>query len=87
MIWQKLKAMTYMRQIHYSKTIDGAFSKAEPAGARHERFFDRERAKLAMEIFIGIGGLEPLGQVPGVGDIIRSYIASGSEGTKNEIRQ
>ena len=34
----------------FRKAIDDAFSKAEPAGARHARSY-RERAKLAKEAF------------------------------------
>ena len=66
--------MRILEDPKFRKAIDDAFLKARPAGTRHGRFLNREIAKLAMEIFSGIRGLEPLGQGPGLGGIIRSYV-------------
>ena len=74
----------YKEDQEFRKAIDDAFPKAGPAGERHERLLNRERAKLAMKIFSEIGGLEPLDQEKALGGIIGSYLVGGSEGTKSE---
>ena len=64
----------------FRKAIDGAFSKAEPAGARHDRhdrLLNIERVKFAKEAFAETEGLEFLAQKEKTGgpeDIIFGYI-------------
>jgi hypothetical protein len=65
----------YKKDQEFRKAIDGAFSNAESAGARHARPAERaERAELAMKTFSGIPGLEPLGKKDTLGGIISGYL-------------
>ena len=64
----------YKNDPKFSKVIDGAFPRAEPAGSRHARFLNKESVRLAKETFTGIQGLEPLGKEDTLGGIISGYI-------------
>jgi len=68
------KYAQYEQGLKLRKAIDDAFPRAEPAGARHARPAERERARLAKETFTGIQGLEPLGKEDTLGGIISGYI-------------
>jgi len=68
------KSYKYKNDPKFSKVIDDAFPRAEPAGSRHDRPAERKaRAKLAMKTFTGIPGLEPLGKEDTLGGIILGY--------------
>ena len=65
----------YKNDPEFSKGIDDAFPRAEPAGSRHARPAERERAKVAMKTFSEIPGIEPLGKEEALGGIISGYLA------------
>ena len=80
--------MTYIRKIKNSvKPLMMLFSKAPPAGARHDRFLNRERAKLAKEAFDETRKSGLLGQEKGPGDIILSYLLIRRERRRKSTKQ
>jgi hypothetical protein len=69
----------YKYNPEFRKAIDGAISKAEPAGARLCR--PKRRAEIAKEAFSETASIQSLAQEKGPGDIIVGYLC-GSEGTE-----
>ena len=77
------KRDTYKENQEFREAIDDAISKAEHAGARHDRFLNKERVKLAKEAFVEIEDLEFLAPKEKIGGIIESYHVDESEGTES----
>jgi hypothetical protein len=69
----------YKEDQEFRNTVDGAFSNAKPAGARHSR--PKRRVELVKKTFSETAGIESLAQEKGPGDIILGYLC-GSEGTE-----
>ena len=64
----------YEEDPDFGKAIDDVYSEAEPAGARHDRFFNRERVGLAMETFSETESTESSGREKELGGIIFDYL-------------
>jgi hypothetical protein len=62
------------RFLEFREAIDDAIPKAESAGSRHDRFFNREIAKVAKKTFSEIPEIEPLSHETEIGGIISGYL-------------
>ena len=78
------KDYKYKEDPEFSKVIDDAFSRAEPAGARLRR--PKRRVELVKEAFSETAGIQSLAQEKGPGDIILGYLneSEGTEGGKGQ---
>ena len=78
-MWPK-RIYAYKKYPEFRQAIDEAFKTAPPAGSRHQRYFERAIAKLAMDTLDTVYSTNMWHQEPG--SIIEEYILSVNEKTK-----
>ena len=76
------KENAYRDDPKFRQVIDEAFKTAPPAGSRHQRYFERARAKLATNTLDTVYGTKMWQQEPG--SILASYLV-GEEMWAKEI--